>query len=93
MSTEIKVIEADVENVLNDLKNSIHSMETSFSTTIQGKCKLEMVDKCNQLNDAFTNVLEMYQTLLLNSEEKTRKSVDVLKETEENIATEIQSLK
>lgn len=93
MTNEIHVSEAEVKEALSGLKNSIQALEDGFSPKTLSENGLEMANKFNEINTSIVSFLEVYHTLLINSEEMTRNSVDVIKETDANIASEIELLK
>lgn len=93
MSSEVKVVQTPVEQALGNLKQSIQALEPSFAKDIKGENVLDVMDKLNEMNHSLQEVLSLYQELLIQSEASTTQAVEAIKQTDEQLASQIRILK
>ncbi|MGM8366786.1 DUF5344 family protein [Virgibacillus sp. W0181] len=93
MSDAIKVVQSDTERALAELKASVQELNVNENVAVQDDNRLTMVNALNEMNETLARVLNTYQSLLTNNEEATRKAVDSLVQTDQNVASGIRLLK
>ncbi len=92
MSTEIKLNDAEVKAALSELKAVANQLESSFTTSIEGENRLDMVNEWNALKGKLDEVVSSYQQLLLTSTEITMQTIETMKETDEALASNMKQL-
>ncbi|KMJ60390.1 hypothetical protein AB685_06165 [Bacillus sp. LL01] len=90
MSTEIKIKQSDIEQVLTQIKSSSEALTSSFPTTIGSGNRLDVVNRLNEINRTLEQLTENYKALLLHNEEMTRQSVQQMVEKDRQISSNIQ---
>ncbi|MGE7763991.1 YwqI/YxiC family protein [Peribacillus sp. NPDC096540] len=89
MGAEIKVKQEEIEQALTTLKSSTNALQTSIPSNIDGNNVLDVVNKLNRLNQTMQQVTEAYKSLLLQNEEATRRSVEFMVETDQQLSSNI----
>ncbi len=90
MSQEVKIVYADVENQLNEMKNAGGSLDTKKETPITGNT-MDAVTTLTELSTRFEQLLISFQTALFNNINTTEKSVAFMRESDEKISAAITS--
>lgn len=88
MSTEVKVVYADVEEQLGVMENAASTLKPKAESPIEGNM-LDVVTKLNELSLQLEQVLTSYQAVLQNNIQTTENSVQYLKEQDQRISTTI----
>lgn len=88
----IKLDVSRVNESINELRSSIESLETTFSETIEGDNKLEMVELYNEFKQQYDNLLAQYQALFIKNVQSTQKSADELVKADQTVASDIRLL-
>ena len=91
--SEIKVAQTPIEQSLGNLKQSAQALEPSFAKDMKGDNVLDMVEKLNEMNHSLEEVLRLYQELLIQNEASTKQAVETIKQTDEQVASQIRVLK
>src|SRR5699024_10859033 len=81
-----------VNQGINDLRNAIQALESSFAKNIEGDNKLEMVEGFNEIKQQYDELFAQYEALFLRNVESTKKSTDKLIETDKTVASDIRLL-
>jgi uncharacterized protein YukE len=89
MSNEIKMVFAEVEQELTELKSSAQAVETTFPAAVGGDNVLDVVLKLNDITKSLQTTITSYKTLLLNNEDSTRQSIQAMKQADQEVATTI----
>jgi uncharacterized protein YukE len=93
MREEIKLEDAPIQQSLNELRNSLESMETTLSKHASGDSSMEVVDKLQQMKQQLEKINASYQTVLRENTETANLVMEKLKETDQSVATSFQVLK
>ena len=88
----IKYEDKIVNQGINDLRNAIQALESSFAKNIEGDNKLEMVEAFNEIKQQYDELFAQYEALFLRNVESTKKSTDKLIETDKTVASDIRLL-
>ncbi|MBA4538803.1 YwqI/YxiC family protein [Bacillus aquiflavi] len=86
MSDEIKVVYAEVEKELAELRTAIIAVQTSIASSIQACQDMITAEKVNKLNESLQQILKRYQKILLNNESMANKAIQKLREVDETLA-------
>lgn len=86
MSTEIKIVHHPIDQAMTTLKGSVQSLQASFPSEIKGDNQLEFLKQVNDLNEAYSALLNNYQTLIRQHIEVTEESIEAIKETDQSLA-------
>lgn len=89
---EINLDVLRVNHSIKELQISAQALNTTFSKTIQGDNKLEMVEAYNEIKQQYDELLTQYKALLLKNIQSTEKSTDKLVETDQVVASDIRLL-
>lgn len=90
MSTEVKIIYADVESKTGDMTSAATSLKPTAEPPITGNT-LDVVTKLTELSSMLETLLTKYQTVLQANIATTTKSVQFMRESDENVASVMQS--
>ncbi|WP_301107138.1 YwqI/YxiC family protein [Sporosarcina sp.] len=85
MSTEMKIVYADVENQLSEMQGAIEALDPKAAPPITGNA-LDVVTKLTELSTQLESLLASYQKLLINNIQTTEKSVQFIRESDEKVA-------
>lgn len=86
MSTEVKIVYADVEMQLGEMTNTNESLNPKAEPPITGNT-MDVVTKLTELSTKLEQLLTKYQTVLNTNIQTTTSSVEFMKESDEKIAT------
>jgi len=89
MSTEVKIVYADVENQLGEMTGAVNLLNPKAEPPITGNT-LDVVTKFNELSVKLDQLLVKYQTLTTKNIQTTAASVDFMEESDQKIATAMQ---
>ena len=90
MSTELKIIYADVESATGDMTSAATSLKPTAEPPITGNT-LDVVTKLTELSVKLETVLTTYQTVLQANIATTTKSVQFMRESDDKVASGMQS--
>ena len=90
MSTEVKIVYADVESATGDMTSAATSLKPTAEPPITGNT-LDVVTKLTELSSMLETLLTKYQTVLQANIATTTKSVQFMRESDENVASVMQS--
>jgi hypothetical protein len=93
MSTEIKIEQNPIKQAVTTLESSAQNFQSSFPDEIKGENHLDLLDQLNELNRAYSSLMESYQLLLLQHVKTTEGSVGSLMETDQKLGDYIGFLK
>ncbi|MBT2217984.1 DUF5344 family protein [Virgibacillus dakarensis] len=82
MSTEIKIEQNPIKQAISALEGAAQNFESAFPEKIEGENQLDLLDQLNQLNHAYSSLINSYQLLLLHHLRTTEGSVESLIETD-----------
>ncbi|KXH78557.1 YwqI/YxiC family protein [Sporosarcina sp. HYO08] len=88
MSTEIKVIYADVESQLGEMKSAVEALNPKAELPITGNV-LDVVTKLTTLSTQLETLLTKYQEVVQQNIQTTENSVQFLRESDEEIGSGI----
>lgn len=86
MSTEIKIVHHPIDQAMTTLKGSVQSFQASLPSEIKGDNQLEFLKQVNDLNEAYSALLNDYQTLIRQHIEVTEESIEAIKRTDQSLA-------
>ncbi|KQL36831.1 YwqI/YxiC family protein [Psychrobacillus sp. FJAT-21963] len=89
MSTEVKIVYAEVEAQLSEMTNAKDSLVPTAEPPITGNT-LDVVTKLTELSTKLEQLLTKYQTVLTTNIQTTTSSVEFMNETDQNISTAMQ---
>ena len=89
MSTEVKIVYADVENQLTEITNSQDSLNPKAEPPITGNT-LDVVSRLTTLSTQLEQLLTKFQTVLSTNVQTTTNSVSFMKESDEQISSVMQ---
>jgi hypothetical protein len=89
MSTEVKMVYADVEEQLSAMNNAVTSLNPKAEPPITGNT-MDVVTKLTELSQQLEQLLSNYQTVLIKNIETANRSVDFMRESDEKISSAIQ---
>lgn len=89
MSTEVKIVYADVENQLGEMTGAVDLLNPKAEPPITGNT-LDVVIKFNELSVKLDQLLVKYQTLSTKNIQTTSTSVDFMKESDQKISAAMQ---
>ncbi|TQR21292.1 YwqI/YxiC family protein [Psychrobacillus vulpis] len=90
MSTEVKIVYADVETQLTEMTNALASLNPKAEPPITGNT-MDVVTKLTELSSNLEQLLTKYQTVLNTNIRTTISSVEFMKESDEKISNVMQS--
>ncbi len=90
MSTEVKIVYADVESKVGDMTNAATVLNPKAEPPITGNT-LDVVTKLTELSAKLETLLTRYQTVLLANSATTTNSVQFMSESDEKVASVMQS--
>lgn len=88
MSTEVKIVYAEVEGQLSEMSHAVEALKTQAEPPIEGN-ELDVVVKLTELFTRQEQLLVRFQNLLKENIMTTENSVDFMRESDENISTAI----
>ena len=86
MSTEVKIVYADVEMQLGEMTSTNESLNPKAEPPITGNT-MDVVTKLTELSTKLEQLLTKYQTVLNTNIQTTTSSVEFMKESDKKIAT------
>ncbi|MBO0589179.1 YwqI/YxiC family protein [Sporosarcina sp. E16_8] len=86
MSTEVKIIYADVESKIGDMTNATTLLGPKAEPPITGNT-LDVVTKLTELSTKLDTLLTSYQKVLLANSVTTTNSVQFMRESDEKVAS------
>ncbi|KZE38548.1 hypothetical protein AV656_06475 [Bhargavaea cecembensis] len=86
--TEIKMVYEEIHPVIDELSGKANALEPSAPEPISGNT-LDVADKLNDLMTHLEQMLVKYRTVLQTNIETTKKSVEFMEETDNQVATAI----
>ena len=89
MSTEVKIVYADVENQLTEITNAKDSLNPKSEPPIIGNT-LDVVTRLTILSTQLEQLLTKFQTVLSTNVQTTTSSVAFMKESDEKISSAMQ---
>ena len=89
MSTEVKIIYADVESATGEMTLAATSLKPTAEPPITGNT-LDVVTKLTELSTKLETVLTKFQTVLQANITTTTKSVQFMSESDEEVASGMQ---
>lgn len=90
MSTEVKIVYADVETQLAEMTNAAESLNPTAEPPITGNT-MDVVTKLTELSTKLEQLLTKYQTVINTNIMTTSSSVEFMKETDEKISATMQN--
>ncbi|MGB3101554.1 MAG: YwqI/YxiC family protein [Psychrobacillus psychrotolerans] len=89
MSTEVKIVYADVENQLGEMTGAVNLLNPKAELPISGNT-LDVVTKFNELSLKLDQLLVKYQTLSTGNIQTTSASIDFMEESDQKISAAMQ---
>ena len=89
MSTEVKIVYADVENQLAEMTNATEMLNPKAEPPITGNT-LDVVTKLTELSTKLEQLLTKYQGVVITNIQTTTSSVEFMKATDEEISSVMQ---
>lgn len=89
MSTEVKIVYADVENQLGEMTSAVDLLNPKAEPPITGNI-LDVVTKFNELSVKLDQLLVKYQTLSSKNIQTTSASIDFMEESDQKISAAMQ---
>jgi len=89
MSTEVKIVYADVEMQLGEMTNANESLNPKAEPPITGNT-MDVVTKLTDLSTKLEQLLTKYQSVLNTNIMTTTSSVEFMNETDQKISTAMQ---
>lgn len=90
MSTEVKIVYADVENQLEEMTTANETLDPTAEKPITGNT-MDVVTKLTELSTKLEQLLRKYQTVLETNILTTTSSVEFMKESDEKISSVMHS--
>ncbi|MGC4379394.1 YwqI/YxiC family protein [Fictibacillus sp. Mic-4] len=85
--SEIKMVYGDIEQALSRLKSAVPPQQPSFAPVKKGSNVLDAITKLKEVNKSLRDIVQSYQTLLLENEKATEKAVQSIREMDEKLAS------
>ena len=89
MSTEVKIVYADVENQLGEMTGAVDLLNPKAEQPITGNT-LDVVTKFNELSVKLEQLLVKYQTISTKNIQTTTTSIDFMEESDQKISAAMQ---
>jgi hypothetical protein len=89
MSTEVKIVYADVENQIGEMTSAVDMLNPKAEPPIPGNT-LDVVTKFNELSIKLDQLLVKYQTLSTQNIQTTSASIDFMEESDQKISAAMQ---
>lgn len=89
MSTEVKIVYADVEMQLGEMTSATESLNPKAEPPITGNT-MDVVTKLTELSTKLEQLLTKYQTVMNTNIQTTTSSVEFMNETDQKISTAMQ---
>lgn len=90
---EMKLVYKDIEQSLDDILAAAKLLDPNLSKNVYGANNLEVTEQLDQLNHSLQQLLHFYQSLLIENEMSTRKSVQFMNESDNQIARDMELIK
>ena len=90
---EMKLAYKDIDQSLNEVLVAAKKLDPNLLKNVYGVNNLEVTDQLDRLNHSLQQLLHSYQSLLIENEMSTRKSVQFMNESDNQIARDMQLLK
>ncbi|MFC0190210.1 YwqI/YxiC family protein [Fictibacillus aquaticus] len=85
--SEIRIKYNEVEAALSQLQSAVQALEPVMPEDISGLNILETVDELNNINNRLQQTLTAYQELLSKNTQGTREAVNLMEETDKDVAS------
>ena len=89
----MKLVYKDINQSLNEISAAAKTLDPNLSKNVFGVNSLEVTEQLDRLNHSLQQLLHSYQSLLIENEMLTRKSVQFMNESDNQIAKDMQLLK
>ncbi|NYF23596.1 YwqI/YxiC family protein [Sporosarcina sp. JAI121] len=89
MTTEVKIVYADVESKTSDMTNATTALNSKAEPPITGNT-LDVVTKLTELSTKLETLLTRYQTVLQANIATTTNSVQFMRESDDKVASAMQ---
>lgn len=89
MSTEVKIVYADVETQLAEMTNATEMLNPKAEPPMTGNT-LDVVTKLTELSTKLEQLLTKYQTVITTNIQTTTNSIEFMKATDEEISSVMQ---
>lgn len=89
----MKLVYKDIDQSLNEVLAAAKTLDPNLSKKVYGANNLEVTEQLDRLNHSLQQLLHSYQSLLIENEMSTRKSVQFMNESDNQIAKDMQLLK
>ena len=86
---EMKLVYKDIDQSLNEVLAAAKMLDPTLPKNVYGVNNLEITERLGRLNLSLQQLLHSYQSLLLENEISTRKSVQFMNESDYQIARDI----
>lgn len=90
MSTEVKMVYADVESQLDEMRSATNALDPKAEAPITGNT-MDVVTKLTEQLIKLEGLLIRDQKLLLDNNNTTRNSVEFMRKSDEKISSAIES--
>lgn len=88
MSTEVKMVYADIEEQLGEVSSAVTALNPTAEPPITGN-ELDVVTKLTELSTQLEQLLIRYQEVLVKNIGTTERSVEFMRESDEDISQSI----
>ncbi len=88
MSTEVKMVYADIEEQLGEMSSAVTALNPTAESPITGN-ELDVVTKLTELSTQLEQLLIRYQEVLVKNIGTTERSVEFMRESDEDISQSI----
>ena len=82
---EVKVVRYPVNQACLKIYQSANSLQSSFSSRIEGDTRMEAAEQLNKINASLSSMLALYQSMLSEHIEATRKTVQTMEDADVEI--------
>ncbi|KMK95661.1 YwqI/YxiC family protein [Rossellomorea marisflavi] len=86
MTTEIKVAQSEVRQLLSKMKASANAITPAMPKEIGAGNELKVVTTLNELNDQLEQMLTSYKEMALHHEALSQKAVEEMEETDRELS-------
>jgi hypothetical protein len=91
MSQEIKIRYRDVEDAVSKIENAADAFETTLVKDLASGNELDVVTKLNEINNLLEDIGRTYNSVLKDNNQSVLKTLQDLKEVDQNISSSIKS--
>ncbi|UXH42989.1 YwqI/YxiC family protein [Rossellomorea vietnamensis] len=89
MTEEIQIVKSEVSSALEELRNTIHSLDASNPQINFTQNKLDLINKLLQIEKNYYQVLNQYKSILQNVQQDSSDSVEELFARDQGLAKRI----